>query len=366
MIAPYRELRGRKTAAGLLLTLFLLIILAGCAAKQELPQEKVAPVTAPAKASVEPAPPAPEAVTPPVEKKKAPEAPATVARPKDSPYRQMLQSAGRNPDAPQPEAGFLLNLPERAGDGQAFFVEFAAEGVSKVSFSWRDRTLTLTPEGRKGSSYQALLPVKLDEAASSLPLVMTVAWQDGKSETFKADMPIRRGKYPVQKLKVDQKFVTPPASVQEKIKKDRAEMRAALGTRTERQYWSLPMLRPVPGHVTSLFGMRREFNGVPKAPHKGVDFSAKEGDPIKAADDGIVVLVSEHYYGGNTVVIDHGLSVFSVYLHLSGFNTATGQKVSRGDVIGFIGSTGRVTGPHLHLSFHVLGESVDASKCLDM
>jgi len=70
-------------------------------------------------------------------------------------------------------------------------------------------------------------------------------------------------------------------------------------------------------------------------------------------------LVSDHYYGGNTVVIDHGLGVLTAYLHLSGFNADTGQQVKRGDVIGFIGSTGRVTGPHLHLSLYVMGESIN-------
>jgi murein DD-endopeptidase MepM/ murein hydrolase activator NlpD len=97
-----------------------------------------------------------------------------------------------------------------------------------------------------------------------------------------------------------------------------------------------------------------------------VDFDAVEGDPVAAVEDGVVVLASEHYYGGNTVVVDHGLGVFSAYLHLSAFSVSPGQKVTRGETVGRIGSTGRVTGPHLHLSLYVLGESVNAAPCIAM
>ncbi|MDL2279159.1 peptidoglycan DD-metalloendopeptidase family protein [Desulfovibrio sp. OttesenSCG-928-G11] len=282
-----------------------------------------------------------------------------------NPARMMLESAGRDPDAPQPEQGFALLLPDRAGDGEAFCLDFAAFGVAGVDIEWRGKSLHL--EGQTGSGpYRVLLPVKLDEKSASLPLAMTVHWQDGKKERFYADMPLTGRKYPVQRLSVDSKFVSPPPEMEEKIKRDRAEMRAAVTRFTPVRYWTLPMLRPVPGEVTSLYGSRRVFNKVPKNPHKGVDFDAKEGDPIRAMEDGVVVLVAGHYYGGNTVVVDHGLGVLSAYLHLSGFNAAMGQKVARGDVIGYIGSTGRVTGPHLHLSLYVLGESINAAPCIDM
>ncbi len=104
---------------------------------------------------------------------------------------------------------------------------------------------------------------------------------------------------------------------------------------------------------------------MPKSPHKGLDLDAEAGDAIHAADNGIVSLVSDHYYGGKTLVIDHGLGVFTVYLHLSAFHAAAGQTVKRGDVIGAIGNTGRSTAPHLHLSLYVLGESVDIVPCME-
>lgn len=283
-----------------------------------------------------------------------------------SPRALLLQSAGRDASAPQPEAGFTLSVPESIGDGEVFLLEFGAEGAHKLNVQWRGKSLNLGPCPGGEGVCRALLPTPLDEKAKTLPLSMTVVWADGKKETFSAPLPVKLRKYPVQKLKVASKFVSPPKEMQEKIKRDRAEFSAAVSKVTPVRYWSLPFLRPVPGEVTSLFGLRRVFNNVPKNPHKGVDFDAKADDPIYAAEGGTVVMASDRYYSGNTVIVDHGLGVMTAYLHMSAFNVAVGQKVERGDVLGFIGSTGRSTGPHLHLSLLVFGVSVNAAPCVAM
>lgn len=280
---------------------------------------------------------------------------------------QMLQSVDREPAAVQPEEDYRLYVPENVGDGEPFLLEFGAAGVRKIVVNWRGKNLSLLSSDKtRPGPMQVLLPVPLDEKSSGLPLLMTVHWDDGRVEKYSAILPVVRRTYPMQRLTVEQKFVTPPASVAEKIKQDRAEMRAALSQVSPRQNWTLPMLRPVPGEVTSLFGLRRVFNDQPRNPHKGIDFDAQKGDPIAALDNGVAVLVSEHYYGGKTVVVDHGLGVHSIYLHLSEFAVSKGQQVARGETIGFVGSTGRVTGPHLHLSLSVLGQSVNAAPCLEM
>ena len=283
-----------------------------------------------------------------------------------SPQEALLRSAGRDAASPQPEAGFTLNVPRSIGDGEAFQVEFGAQGAQALTIEWRDKTLALGPCSGPDNLCRALLPVPLDEKAARLPLSLSVTWQNEKKETMSAQLPVKLRKYPVQKLTVESRFVSPPKEVEEKIKRDRAEFNAAISKITTVRYWSLPLLRPVPGEVTSQFGLRRVFNNVPKNPHRGVDFDGKTGDPIAAIESGIVVLVSDHYYSGNIVIVDHGLGVFSSYIHLSAFNVKKGQKISRGDIVGYVGSTGRVTGPHLHLSMHVLGVGVNAAACIDM
>jgi murein DD-endopeptidase MepM/ murein hydrolase activator NlpD len=260
---------------------------------------------------------------------------------------------------------FTLVVPESVGDGEAFAVRFGAEGIEAADVDLDGKTLHIGAPSRASGFFEALLPVPLDTEKKRLRLTLTVRRKGGARETTTRVVSVKKRAYPVQKLTVDEKFVAPPPETAEKIRRDRAEMRAAVTRKSPVQYWRLPLARPVPGEVTSLFGARRVFNGVPKNPHKGVDFDAAAGDPVASVDAGEVVLVAEHYYGGNTVVVDHGLGVASAYLHLSGFNVSKGQRLARGDIVGFAGATGRVTGPHLHLSFYVLGESVDAAPCLE-
>lgn len=291
------------------------------------------------------------------EKNAAPAGPSSAQR--------LLASAGRDASRPQPEAGFALQVPNRTWAGEPFLISFAAAGLRSLEVQWNGKRLDLSPE-RDGAACQALLAVSLTEKAASLPLSLSARWADGRVERFTAELPVGKRKYPVQRLKVAQKYVKPPPEERERIKRDQAQLRAAISKISPVRYWSLPMLRPLPGQVTSLYGLRRVFNGQARNPHKGVDFDGREGDPVAALDRGVVVLAADHYYSGNIVVVDHGLGVFSIYLHLSGFNVAEGQRIERGQTVGFVGSTGRVTGPHLHLSFAVLGDMVNGATCIDM
>ncbi len=311
------------------------------------------------------APPVKVAPTPPMREDTRPAGVKSPSVP-PPPSFQMMHSAGRDALKPQPEAGFTLSVPDGAYAGEPFAVAFGGAGLQSLSILWRGKTLLLKPRGDgQGEACQALLSVPLEEKAPGLPLVFGVLWKNGKQEEYRAEIPVLRRGYPVQRLKVDPRYVTPPAGVLERIKQDRARMRAVLASSSPVKRWTLPMERPVPGEVTSLYGLRRVFNGQERNPHKGIDFDAKTGDPVAACDAGTVVLAEEQYYGGNTVVIDHGLYVFSIYLHLSAMHVAVGDTVGRGQIIGLIGGTGRVTGPHLHLSLSVLGESVNAAKVLE-
>ncbi|NHZ47213.1 M23 family metallopeptidase, partial [Nitratidesulfovibrio liaohensis] len=113
-------------------------------------------------------------------------------------------------------------------------------------------------------------------------------------------------------------------------------------------------------------GLRRVFNGEPRAPHRGLDLRGEAGEPVTACAAGRVVLAENHYFAGNSVYIDHGMGVVSMYFHLSALDVAPGQMVAQGQVIGKVGSTGRVTGPHLHFGMAVLGDMVDPQVLLDI
>ena len=280
---------------------------------------------------------------------------------------QLLASAGQDAAARKPEAGFALSVPDRVWAGEPFLIQAGGQGLRSVTAAWRGKSVSARPgvDGQSAGTAVLMLSVLQKQQETSLPIALTLEWDSGKVDVLRADIPVSKHKHPVQSLRVQKKYVTPDPSVEEKIKQDQREVRDTIAKISPVRYWRTPFLRPVPGEVTSIYGLRRVFNGKELNPHRGIDFDAKEGDPILACDDGVVALVSDHYYGGQTVIVDHGLGVFSLYLHLSGFNVQAGQAVKRGDVVGFIGSTGRVTGPHLHLSLAVLGEMVDAAPCIE-
>lgn len=265
-------------------------------------------------------------------------------------------------------ADITLSTPERTARGDAFLVTASCpEAVEDFVFFWRGRTYPVKArqevvDGKMEYAAQILLPVPLDEKAAKLRLGAGVGKK--ATETVHMDISLFDRKRPVQKLTVDKKYVNPPAREQERIKRDREKVRQALGQQLPERMWSLPFTRPVPGGVSSLFGMKRVFNGEPRSVHRGLDLRGAAGTPIYACADGQVALVDNLYFSGNTVYLNHGDGVFTAYLHMSEPKVSPGQMVKKGDLVGLVGSTGRVTGPHLHLSLLVQGQSVDPEPLL--
>ena len=166
--------------------------------------------------------------------------------------------------------------------------------------------------------------------------------------------------YPVQKLKIaNQKMVTPDP---EQIARINAERDRQISIRS--QFREVPVPRsdlalPADGRLSSRFGLRRVFNGEPRAPHTGLDVAVPTGTPIRAPADGVVTLVDDFYFNGKTVFVDHGQSFVSMVCHLDRAGVEAGQTVRRGEVLGHSGSSGRATGPHLHWSVYLNGAAVD-------
>ena len=130
--------------------------------------------------------------------------------------------------------------------------------------------------------------------------------------------------------------------------------------------WSDAFVRPVPQPANSAFGTRSVFNGQPRNAHGGADFLSPAGTPILAPNAGRVVVARPLYFSGNTVVIDHGLGLFSTLAHLSAFEVHEGDRVTAGQRLGLVGATGRVTGPHLHWAVRASGARVDPLSVLSL
>jgi murein DD-endopeptidase MepM/ murein hydrolase activator NlpD len=162
----------------------------------------------------------------------------------------------------------------------------------------------------------------------------------------------------VRRLRVPETFVNPPPEALVQIDHDSKALAAAYAQRTPRR-WSGAFGLPVDGAPTSNFGTRSYYNGRVRSPHAGVDFTSEPGTPIRASNHGTVALAAPLYFTGNTVIIDHGARLFSVFAHLSEFQVKAGDVVMPDTIVGLVGATGRVTGPHLHWSVRLNGARVD-------
>lgn len=263
-------------------------------------------------------------------------------------------------------AALSLEAPAKVARGDAFLAKAVSDKpVENFTFYWRGRNHSVKAEsnGNGGSAASILLPVPLDEKSAKLRLGLGAGAK--KPEEIGAEVVFFDKKRPTQKLTVDRKYVSPPASEKSRIERDREKVRKTLAAADAGKKWDLPFRRPVPGTVSSDFGLKRVFNGEPRSVHRGLDLRGPEGSPIYACADGRVALVDNLYYSGNTVYVDHGDGVFTAYLHMSQPKVEPGQIIRKGDLVGLVGSTGRVTGPHLHLSLIVQGQSVDPAPLLE-
>jgi murein DD-endopeptidase MepM/ murein hydrolase activator NlpD len=207
-------------------------------------------------------------------------------------------------------------------------------------------------------SWQILAGIDLATKPGAYPVKVTAKLEDGSpSATY--TLKVADKAFPTRKLTVDDAFVTPPASALARIEEDSKALERCWANPSAEKLWAGPFVRPVPHDANSAFGSRSVFNGQMRNPHSGADFRSPPGTPIKAPNAGLVVLAHDLYYSGGTVVIDHGLGLFSLFAHLSAIDAKEGAPVASGEVVGRVGATGRVTGPHLHWMVRVNGARID-------
>jgi murein DD-endopeptidase MepM/ murein hydrolase activator NlpD len=174
-----------------------------------------------------------------------------------------------------------------------------------------------------------------------------------------ADLDVREKKFPSEKLKVEQNFVTPNPADEARADRELARLNALFSAPASGPLFEGNFVSPIPKAVSARFGERRVFNGVPRAPHTGADLRAAAGTPVHAPSGGRVLLAESLFFQGKTVLLDHGGGAFSYYCHLSKITVKPGERVKRGALLGLVGATGRVTGPHLHWAVRLRKARVD-------
>lgn len=247
----------------------------------------------------------------------------------------------------QPGEVLLVSLPDPAGVRSAVVV-------------FRDREYILSDAQRF-----AFVGLDLGLEPGSYSMTVTFERTNGDREAVRRDIVVEAKEFPRKKLWVKESFAVPPKEVEERIRREAELVAWVYGIITPRWLGDGAFFQPNEGKVFPNCGQRRIYNDAPRSTHAGVDIAAPQGDPIRAANAGKVVLASHLYLSGKAVIIDHGLGVFSFYGHMSKILVKRGQAVGKGDVIGKCGTTGRSTGPHLHWAVRVFDSRVDPFSLLE-
>ena len=251
------------------------------------------------------------------------------------------------------KAGLTLN-PTKVSNGDVAVLRWHGEPLSFGVVRFLDRVIYLYPD-REGAI--ALLPIGLDVEEGDYALPVALVDRRGRTTITEMQLQARHKERPLEHLTLPQNMVTPDAASQIRIDRENKQLKALYALRSPR-FWTR-FERPVDDEVSSVFGKRRLLNGEPKSPHSGTDFRSPAGTPVRSLSSGRVVMVADLFYTGKTVVVDHGEGLLSLYAHLSEALVDEGDELMVGALLGKVGSTGRSTGAHLHLTVRLLEERID-------
>jgi hypothetical protein len=264
-------------------------------------------------------------------------------------------------------AGVSLKLTSpQSSQGSLLLVEVrSAVPITELTGEWSDRSVRFWSVGAAQKKElhpvrRGLLGVDLEKPPGTYKLSVALLMTNGKRASCTVSIPVRKGVFATEKLQVEKQFVEPDPEQIKRANAERQRLRGIFATTTPDKLWQGTFRVPLDGVSTGgNFGKRRVLNGQPGSPHGGVDFPATTGTPVHATQRGRVVLAEELFFSGNTVVLDHGLGVYTFYGHLSEITAKVGDDLDAGAVLGKVGATGRVTGPHLHWGLTVEGARVN-------
>lgn len=257
------------------------------------------------------------------------------------------------------DSGTVLAKTVKQGEAFAVSVPESALGAGSRSdnmvarFGGRDWPAFSTPDGAG-----VLMGVDLDGAPGVQDFVVERRGPDGATIVARGAVIVENGAFGVQTLSLPDKQVDLDAETLRRVETEQNAMLAVMKPITPR-LWDGAFVAPAEGKIQQSFGRRRVINGQPRNPHTGEDISAPQGAAVVAINHGTVRLVAEQFFSGKSVVIDHGLGLYSMYFHLSEVSVRVGDRVTTAQVIGAVGATGRASGPHLHWGVRLNGARIN-------
>ena len=240
--------------------------------------------------------------------------------------------------------------------------------IAEVKGEWVGHDIAFWKDAAGGrEQWRAVIGVDLEQKPGNLELQISGKLADGTALNCVATIVVQEGNFATEKLQVEKQFVEPNPEQRERANEEGARLRAIFAEVTPEKLWSGKFRMPLDGiHNGRNFGRRRVLNGQPRSPHSGVDFPAMTGTLVHASQSGRVVLEENLFFAGNTVVVDHGLGIYTLFGHLSAIDVKPGENVKAGAVVGKVGATGRVTGPHLHWGLTVERARVNALQIVKL
>ena len=251
---------------------------------------------------------------------------------------------------------------DRISKGDLILIRIKAEKGEKVRFKWRGKEISLIPDA-DGTSWRGFLAADLNLKSGRYKALVTVSPLGYKKQL---DIEVVDKDYGVRNLTLPEAMVTLDEETLKRVSKESDIINGLWRLPASAAVWSGSFLRPIEGEVVGAFGTGSIINNQPRSPHTGVDLKGEEGTPIKAVNDGKVILICDHFFTGKSIFLDHGTDIISMYFHLHEIDVKEGDMVRKGQIIGLVGSTGRVTGPHLHWGMRINGARINPLSLIDL
>jgi hypothetical protein len=250
--------------------------------------------------------------------------------------------------------------PSAVGQGEVALLTIQKQGRARPEVTWRGKDIAVRLDSSNGM-WTAFLGADLTTVPGGYTLQVRC-----DDELLTRQVTVLSKDHGTRRFTVPKEMEALEPSTLERVREESKVMREIFSVSHDQPLWRGRWITPVPGGIISPFGCRTIINDLERSPHSGVDLKAAEGTSIKAINRGQVVLVVDHFFGGLSIVIDHGGGIHSMYFHLSKASVTAGQAVEKGDLIGFSGSSGRATGPHLHFGIRLNGERVNPLHLIEL
>ncbi|MFH2013196.1 MAG: M23 family metallopeptidase [Pseudomonadota bacterium] len=257
-------------------------------------------------------------------------------------------------------------FPEKVRQGDIFVVNvLMPNDAHSLTGNFQNKDLSFY-KIKNDELFQTLIGIDMETEPGIYKLAIMAKSNSGKTLKGIYNIKINKKDFGEQRISLPKEMVELDQDTLKQIDEENKKLKEIWAIERNDKIWYGKFIKPLNGEIISSFGVRRILNGLPKSPHTGVDLRAGIGEEIRSSNTGIVIFVSEMFFCGKSVIVDHGRGLYTMYFHLSKIDVKEGQRVKKGEILGLVGSSGRSTGPHLHWGVRLHDARVDPISLLKL